>query len=325
MGYSPSLNDSSDLWASLRARVGKAPEQTVIVGSSRILFDFDLDTYARYFGTGRPIQLAMPGTNPTELLESVASEETFKGTLILGVTPGLWFVPEGSPVEHARKAVGRFENWSPSQRAGLVLGKPLQKSLAFMNPEDLKLQALIDHIELPNRPGAKANLPPQFPPYFSSLDDHRQARMWDHCDFGTPLARKIQQIWIPLFTPPPPPPHLSEEEFGQMMAANVQSHLDRIHAAVTALRRRGGRVVFIRPPSTGTLRELENQFTPRQGFYERMLAAAEAPGIHFEDHPELAAFDCPEWSHLTAEDAVRFTTALMPLLEGTLQSPGSAE
>jgi hypothetical protein len=43
-----------------------------------------------------------------------------------------------------------------------------------------------------------------------------------------------------------------------------------------------------------------------------------APGIHFEDHPQLAGFDCPEWSHLTSADAVQFTATLMPLLENAL-------
>jgi hypothetical protein len=318
MGYAPSLNDSSDLWASWRSRLAQSPDQTVIIGSSRIHFDFDLKTYADYFGTERPIQLAMPGTNPMELLESAAVEESFRGTLILGVTPALWFVPEGMPVDNARRAVARFVNWSPSQRAGLVLSKPLQKSFAFINQEDLTLNVLIRRVQLSNRPGAQQNIPPVIPSYFASLDDYRQARMWDQCDFGTALAEKIQQIWIPLFTPPPPPPHLSEEEFGEMMQANMQSHLERMRVAVTAVRERGGRIVLVRPPSTSILRDLEHKFAPREAFYDRMLAVTNAPGIHFEDHPELASFDCPEWSHLTAEDAVKFTTALMPLLEQAL-------
>jgi hypothetical protein len=84
------------------------------------------------------------------------------------------------------------------------------------------------------------------------------------------------------------------------------------------VRERGGRIVLVRPPSTSILRDLEHKFAPREAFYDRMLAVTNAPGIHFEDHPELASFDCPEWSHLTAEDAVKFTTALMPLLEQAL-------
>ena len=321
-GYVPGLNESSDLWAKARSRVSDDPDQTVVIGSSRIEFDFDLPTWAAYTGGDLPVQLAMPGTNPVGLLEDVAASD-FRGNLILGVAPGLWFVPEGSPVEHAKKAVGRFHNWSPSQRVGLELGIVLQQRLALLNGEDLKLAALLGRIRLANRPGAEPNLPPQLPPFFASPDIHRQARMWGKCDFGTPLALKIQQIWLPLFTPPPPPPHLSPEEFQAMLAQNMDTQLERVRVAVETIRARGGRVVFVRPPSAGPLRELERKFSPREAFWDRLLAVTGAAGIHFEDYPELAGFDCPEWSHLTARDAVRYTQAVTPLLAAALQvQPG---
>jgi len=316
-GYAPALNDSSDLWARSRSLLTDDPEQTVIVGSSRIQFDFDLDTWVAHHGGERPIQLAMPGSNPVAVLEDVAASD-FRGNLILGVAPGLWFVPEGMPVERSEAALGRYRNWSPSQRVGLALAMPLQRSLAMINAEDLTLTAVLGRIELPNRPGSLPHLPPSEPPYFTAPDVHRQARMWSKCDFGSPLALKIQEIWKPLFTPPPPPPHLTPEEFQGMLAANSEAHLERIRAAIEAVQARGGRVAFVRTPSTDVLRQLERQFSPRPAFWDRMLAVSGAPGIHFEDHPELAAFDCPEWSHLTAADAVRYTEILAPMLLAAL-------
>lgn len=317
-GYKPAVNDTSDRWALVRSRVGDEPGQTVVVGSSRIMFDFDLATYARRFGGGPPLQLAMPGTNPVGLLEHVADEEGFDGTLILGVAPGLWFVPQGNPVENARQAIGRYDNWSPSQRVGLTLASFLQRRLAFIEPEDLDLGSLLKRLRLPDRPGAASNIPPAFPAYFAGIDDFRQARMWDRCDFGTERARLIQQTWIPLFTPPPPPPDLSPEEFGEMMKKNSADYLERIRVAVDKVRSRGGKVVFIRPPSTDRVRELERQFSPREQTWDLMLEVTGAAGIHFEDHPQLAKFDCPEWSHLKAADAVEYTEELMPLIARAL-------
>jgi hypothetical protein len=318
MGYAPSVNESSDLWARERSRLDSPGVETVIVGSSRSQFDLDLATYAEHFSAERPVQLAMPGTAPMPLLESVVEAEAFTGTVILGVTPALWFVPQGSPVELARRAVGRYENWSPSQRAGLALALPLQHRLAYMNQEDLKLEELLKRISLPDRPAAVSNLPPLLPPYFAGIDDHRQARMWDHCDFGTPLAAEIQRRWLGLFKPPPLPPHTTEEEFHAQFAEFVEAQLERLRVAVEKLRARGCRVVFVRPPSSGKLRELERQMAPREGFYDRMLAVTGARGVHFEDHPELRDFECPEWSHLTADDAVLYSRRLMPLLEQAL-------
>jgi len=318
MGYQPSLNDTADRWSLVRSRVGDQPGQTVIVGSSRIMFDFDLETYAARFGTDRPLQLAMPGTNPVALLEHVAAEEDFDGTLILGVAPGLWFVPQGMPVENANRAIGRYDNWSPAQKFGVRVAGFLQRRLAFIEPEDLALGPLLRRIPLKDRPGAVPNLPPALPAYFAGMDDYRQARMWDRCDFGTERAKLIQQTWIPLFTPPPPPPQLSAEEFGEMMKKNTEAYLERIRVAVDKVRARGGKVVFVRPPSSGTLRELENKFSPREKTWDLMLQTTGAPGIHFEDHPELSAFECPEWSHLNAADAVLWSQALMPFLEDAL-------
>ena len=40
-----------------------------------------------------------------------------------------------------------------------------------------------------------------------------------------------------------------------------------------------------------------------------------APGIHFEDHPQLQGYELPEWSHLSAPEADRLTAALVPLVE----------
>ena len=317
-GYAPCRNDSSDLWARTRAEVSDDPNQLVVIGSSRILFDLDLQTCLDSLAVTSVVQLAMPGTSPLQLLEDLATEEDFQGTLLLGATPGLWFVPEGSPVERARQAVGRYRNWSPSQRAGLEIAEELQTRLAFINAEDLTLPVMLGAVSVPNRPGAAVNLPPRTPPYFAWPDARRQNRMWEKCDFDTPLATRIQQIWLPLFTPPPPPPHLTEEEFGAMMAANSQSILDRIAAATATLRARGVRIVWVRPPSSGELRGLERKFGPRAGLWDRMLAVSGSPGIHFEDYPELAGFTCPEWSHLTARDAVLFTRALMPLVRGAL-------
>ena len=53
-GYAPAFNDTGDRWSLVRSRVGREPGQTVVVGSSRIMFDLDLQTYADHFGTERP-------------------------------------------------------------------------------------------------------------------------------------------------------------------------------------------------------------------------------------------------------------------------------
>ena len=88
--------------------------------------------------------------------------------------------------------------------------------------------------------------------------------------------------------------------------------------AVQKLRARGGKIVFVRFPVTGELKKLEDQVTPRAGPWSRIIKDTGAPGIYFEDYPELASFNCPEWSHLSAPDSVEFTKRLVPYLKKAL-------
>jgi len=66
------------------------------------------------------------------------------------------------------------------------------------------------------------------------------------------------------------------------------------------------------------VKKIEDQLTPRAGPWTRLLRDTGAPGIYFEDYPELAAFTCPEWAHLSAPDSVEFTKRLVPLLRTAL-------
>ncbi len=58
---------------------------------------------------------------------------------------------------------------------------------------------------------------------------------------------------------------------------------------------------------------------PRAQTWDPLLQQIGAPGIYFEDFPELASFDCSEWSHLSAGDSVEFTRRLVPHLLNALQ------
>src|SRR5207253_547896 len=88
--------------------------------------------------------------------------------------------------------------------------------------------------------------------------------------------------------------------------------------AVEKLRARGGKIVFVRLPVSGGLKALEDQTTPRKQTWDPLLQGTRAPGIYFEDFPELASFNCPEWSHLSAGDSVEFSKRLVPHLRAAL-------
>ena len=89
---------------------------------------------------------------------------------------------------------------------------PLEEHVAFLKQEELTLDDLLKRLPIPNRPYAQVS--PRLPPYFGTVDRERRARMIEKCARpGSELARMIQQIWLPLFTPPPPPSYIPKEVF----------------------------------------------------------------------------------------------------------------
>ena len=315
LGYRPTLNDNDDLSTAARRRV--EPESIVIIGDSRAWFDLDLDELQRGLGK-RPVQLAMPGSTAWPVLKDLADDNNFHGTIICSFVPALFFAPPGSPpMVHAERDVKRFHNQTLAQRASEDLAMPLEEHVAFLKPDDLSLEALLNELPIPNRSGALVS--PRFPPYFQTEDRERRARMWEKCaEPGSELAKKIQQIWLPLFTPPPPPTYIPREVFFAEMRKGIQKRFDDTRDAIEKIRSRGGKIVFVRFPHSGRLKELEDRDTPRAKTWDPLLKTTGAPGIYYSDFPELAGFTCPEWSHLSAGDSVEFTRRLIPHLRTAL-------
>jgi hypothetical protein len=315
IGYGPTLNDNEDLWTMARQRV--KPESVVIIGDSRAWYDLDLDELEKEFGK-RPVQLAMGGGCAYPVLADLANDENFHGTIICSVVPRLFVAPPGSPpMERAEKAVRRSHTQTPAQRVSQYLAMPLEEHVAFLKQEELTLDDLLKRLPIPNRPYAQVR--PRLPPYFGTLDRERRARMIEECARpGSELARMIQQIWIPLFTPPPPPTYIPKEEFAKTMGQAINQRFNDVAAAVQKLRARGGKIVFVRFPFSGDLKKLEDRETPRIGIWDRVLRDTGAPGIHYEDFRDLADFNCPEWSHLSAGDSVEFSKRLIPHLRAAV-------
>jgi len=315
LGYAPTLNDNEDLWTLRRCAV--QPESIVIIGDSRAWFDVDLDEMQKGLGK-RPVQLAMAGSTVFPALADLAEDKNFHGTIICSFVPMLFFAPPGSPpMERAEKSVKRFHNQTPAQRASEYLGIWLEEYVAFLKPDDLSLEGFLNQLPIPNRPGAR--VPPIFPPYFQTEDRERRARMWEKCaEPGSELAKRIQQIWIPLFTPPPPPSYIPKDIFMAKMKEGIEKRFADVTAAIDKIRARGGKIVFVRFPNAGGLKELEDKIIPRQKSWDPLLQMTHAPGIYYSDFPDLAGFKCPEWSHLSAADSVEFTKRLIPHLRPAL-------
>jgi hypothetical protein len=313
-GYAPTLNDTPDLWALRRNAV--QPDSVVIIGDSRAWFDLDLDEIEHGLGR-RPVQLAIPGSCA---YPDLADDPTFHGTVICSVVPIMFFAPAGPPLKNAMDAINRRRSQTLAQRASNRLGMILEEHIAFLKDNELTLGALLERLPIPNRAGALIG--PPLPPYFESVDGERRARMFRLCAMPGPLQDRVKHGWLPLFTPPPPPTYVPRGAFLSGVAQAVEARFKDAASAVQRIRARGGQVIFVRLPVSGDLKKLEDRATPRAGPWSRLLRETGAPGIYFEDYPELAGFVCPEWSHLSAPDSIEFTRRLVPYLRKALGGSG---
>ncbi len=313
LGYAPTLNDSSDLWAQQRDRV--KPDSIVIIGDSRALYDLDLDVLEKALGQ-RPIQLALVGSSPYPILADLVADKNFHGTIISSLLPALWLVPAGPPIKNSEKALKHWHGWTPAQRASHQFAMLLEERIAFLKQEDLTLKQLLKKLPIANRPNAQVG--PAVPPYFQTVERDRQVRMTDSAARPGPLQDRIKFGWIPLFTPPPPPSYVPREAFLKGVGEAIEKRFKDTADTVHQLQARGGKVVFVRFPHSGELKKIEEQATPRQGPWDRIIREAGVPGIYYSDYPELSGFECPEWSHLSGPDATEFTKRLAPHLQKAL-------
>jgi hypothetical protein len=142
-------------------------------------------------------------------------------------------------------------------------------------------------------------------------DADRNTHMWNKVETDPEYRALARSIWAQRFEGPPPPNMDTPAKLQAVIAMQIQ----RAIAAVAKLRARGVQVVFVRPPSAGRYLAFENKLFPRAQTWDVLLKRTGAPGVHFEDYPELQGYNLPEWSHLAPADAQRFTAALYRIVD----------
>jgi hypothetical protein len=308
-GVEPSLANSDALWATQRRRIdhGEGDGATVLIGSSRMLFDLQLPVWQKLSGT-RPIQLALEGTSPMFALEDLADDPNFRnGRLLVGVAPDIFF----SGFAYRADVLRYFHKQSPSQRIGQWLSMHfVEPFLAFDDPDF----ALPTVLERQNWWPVRAGMHPRkdVRKLMVVVDEDRASHIWDKLEEDPAYAALAQSIWAQHFA-------LRPGDSPAALQKGADEQIDHAAKAVAKLRKRNVEVIFVRTPSAQKYLAFEDKVFPRAKTWDMLLAKTGAPGVHFQDHPELQGFWLPEWSHLAAGDAVRFTQALYAIVERDIE------
>ena len=299
----PGYRNSNGEWAEQRRRIDTGEgAATVLTGSSRVLFDIQLPMWERLAGE-RPIQLAMEGTSPLPVLEDLAADPAFTGRVLVGVAPDIFF----SGFTYRGDVVPYFHKQGPSQRSGNWLSKHLlEPYFSFYDP-DFALATVVMRQAWPSRPGVHAHVSVR---KLMLQDADRNSHMWSRLETDPAYRALARSIWAQDFGGPLPGMETPEKK-----RAVIDAQIARAVDAVARLRARGVEVLFLRPPTVGEFHAYEEKELPRAISWDVLLRRTGAAGIHFEDYPELQGYAQPEWSHLSAPEAARFTAALVPIIQ----------
>ena len=313
-GAVPGYHNGKDEWALQRRRIDEGEGgKTVLVGSSRVLFDVQLPVWEQATGE-RPIQLALEGTSGVLLMEDLAADPKFTGRLLVGVAPDLFF----SGFAYRGDAIPYFhkEGKSPAQRIGTWLARALVEPYFAFYDNDFALATVVRRQAWPLRPGMHKSTRVR---KLMVQEADRNTHMWSKVETDIAYRDLCRSIWAEEFTGPPPPNMDTPEKLQKL----VGEQIDRATKAVATLRARGVRVLFVRMPSAGEYYAFEQKVFPRAKTWDVLLQRTGAAGIHFEDHPQMQGYTLPEWSHMTASEATRFTTVFAPLVEAEFRKQES--
>jgi hypothetical protein len=290
-GFQATIQDDWGIWAKVRRQAASWGERAIIlVGASRIQAGLHPDIFEQVIGN-RPLILAIDGSSPIPVLENLAEDDRITGTIICSFIP-MFLGEDSDDFGRSKKWIRRYNEQKWSSRIETQLSIMVEQAFVFRY-NGLQPGQLLKNLKEGQWPS---------PFYAPMRSDRYRAMDFSLADVDRILKGRIDRELEFQKTAAP----LSDERFMEKIA-----RIDRI---IQKIENRGGRVIFIRFPSTGVVRQLEDKTWPREKYWDILAAHTRAKAVHFEDYPSLSQFDCPDGSHLDVHDAKKFTRSLAEIV-----------
>lgn len=303
-GFEKGFDDGGPLWAHQRSQIYHPIEDaTVFIGSSRIKFDLDVETWERLTGE-KAVQLACVGSTPRPLLDDLANDPDFKGKVVVDVTEGLFFSMSPNNFKRPNEGINYYHEITPAQRASFLINKPLESGFVFLDKDKFSLNTLLNNLEIPNRPGVFSA--PIFARDFGISKFSRQEFLGKKFMQDTNQWNQQRGVWATF---------AKANRFPPVTGKPLDSIMLAVRSSVDKIKSRGGEVIFVRTPSSGPFLAGEQKGFPRDKYWDRLLMETKCEGVHFMDFPEISTYQCPEFSHLSPDDAIDFTKHFVNILK----------
>ncbi len=304
-GFVATMEDTKELWAETRANLeDNNPNQLISVSASRGHFDIQLNEWEELTGI-RPLMLSADGRGPAAVFEDIINNTEFNGTILLNVTPSMFFEPKADSLFawwRGAEWVDYYNKRTYAQIFNHQLSYTLQPFFAFLTTGeegDPDLKSMVREWSNTNdraKPGTPF-------PRFSYYDFERSTTMYDRVVTDTAFAAIIQRAWM------------VDTDSVNRFVDHKQFIFNFYLNLIEILKARGGKVIITRNPSHGDVRSNEKDVYPRIEWWDEFVEQADCPAYHFEDYLQLNQFYTPEWSHLSTPDARIYTTELVKILQ----------
>ena len=309
-GGEPDVRDTAELWASQRARVSSIGDDALIlVGSSRIQLDLDLDTLATSTGK-RPVQLAIDGSPFIDVLENLANDRNLAGTVLVSTT--LPKLAGGGNAQREKKWINIYEKeyknlWFP-QKEQILKAKLQSVSALYANilPLDKLVPRLLaseklQNIYLKTQPSRERNA------------DYSLVKMPDFY-----LQRVERNLGYPL----PAEAYESYESYQRTVIRIANENykefnadplrFNRVKSAIKKLQQRDVIVVIARFPMSGLVEGISDIRFPKD-IWDKVISDLDVISIDCRDYAQLA-YQLPDGSHLDITQKPDFTHKFSEIL-----------
>lgn len=305
-GVEPNIDDTKNLWANQRAKLENPKENTVVfIGSSRILYDIQLDIWIEETQTD-PVMLAAQGSSPIPVLKDIVENTDFNGTIMAGITNFLLFstiYPEADFMKRPQSLIDYYYDRTYAQRIGDALSIPLQRNLAFYRDgleewdSDVDLKSLLQKFK-DERSG------PRYPVWnnFEDITVERHMKMPARMENDTAYANTVKNVWKFLLSGEAPPPDKD---------GTINTFVDLAKKFID----RGGNLILLRCPSDGVFLGMDQFGFPREEYWDVLVEKSGAKGYNYLDYEQLQGLFLPEWSHLATKDAQFFTKEIIKIMK----------
>jgi hypothetical protein len=309
-GIQITVQDDEVRWQSERERARTLGRQALIlVGASRVQLDIDIRTL-RESTNLEPVQLAIDGSSSLPILKGLADDPAINGTVMVGIQFTDFNVPRK---DDGYLYQSHFEQGSYRQ------------ALNYKVVETWLQRLRRDHLRNYSD-GARPwdsfwyRLIPDTPTkqYLVTYPDRSRAADYNLVSMPKFYLARVQrnlnqQVEIPAGASMEQVETMLEQRvhtLGPVDNASFLAQLPMLEADAHRIQERGGKVIYVVMPVSGLIKEMDDRRYPISQYWDHLAAIRYASTINFEDQSDMAAFSCPDGSHLDKRDRQLFTKAL---------------